>query len=75
MKKDDICDYILNNEPVFEYNGDEYQIIAPEDGYYIGKTDDETSDVKYDSLEEMLEKHTIDGERISEILEKHIKST
>lgn len=68
-KTDNIRDYILNNEPVFEYNGNEYQIIAPGNGYYIGKTDDKTTDVRYCSIEEMLEKHTIVGKKLVEILE------
>ena len=53
---------MLTNEPLLTYKGNiDYQVCVVNGKYLFGLADSENEDVLYDTLDDLIENHKIDG--------------
>ena len=60
---------MLCNEPMFEYNGEEYSICWPGKKYYVTASDSpDDLNLDFKSIDDLLDNWIIQGKRLRDIL-------
>lgn len=74
MTISEIEEFILFNEPSFNYGGEEYSICCPDGRYYVTASDSPAdTDLAFNSIDELLDGWIIQGKPFRDIVETIVR--
>lgn len=73
MSREKLIEFLICNEPSFEYNGKEYGVCWPEGKYIAWEIGNEESEQHFETPEDLLSKWIIDGSKFEDIAVEVLK--